>query len=1637
VKRGKRMEGKRFAAVVAGLLLLACGLAATEASALDFSLGGERNLEIHGFYETQLRFVGEDVPASGMTFSQFRHILTVETDVDIFPDGKGPFDTMNAFTRWLVTYECVYSRACGLHGSADSYGKRAKRIPEEYNNAYTTTPWLGGVWPAAYVPGTNRSPIQPLNPDRRVNSPLQPAGRGAFPTAFPLGAFANLNSRTMLDAPVDELPGFGLATAASTRAGAVNARAGSSNLLGARPELSVEEFERLSALPILRPTTAGLASAFEARAATAIDPVEAAGFRTEANKLLFLTVQEGAPGFEPEDVGKLIDESGTIIDDGSGNALPGTEAVPINLNAEFGTLLATRPDRNRFVDLANASEPRLLTMKWGASAGVGTVYSALMTMNTPIRPFGYFTGGASDTVNEFSSNLASDAQVGGAIGSITDAVPFFAGPDGRQNTTDDLPIGAGVDGIAGFDVLQAGTIFTPGDPTDERSCDVARGGNDGGINSLSECIQLRTDRVGIGQTAAITDDVRPDSALLEPVDLTGLNSGALPARPRNPGSGLFFMTSGLQRTVRKHHHLVSDLDVDFREDELRWGHGASQKEHEFREGYLEFEMFDSQLFARVGKLLMVWGKTELFRNQDRLNPTDIGIVTLANLEESRIGQWAADFTWYWGYVGPVEDVRTEFVFLLTGFEPTDLGKCGEPFVFLPVCAKSFGAMANGLAGIGLVGESRPDRSWDSIKGHDIAFRIEGRWDRFTFAITDFWGWDDGPVIEVVHQYGRRVDPTTGAPVRSEGPLSCTTGPGGPNGFVGDGDDSVPFIGNCLLFNSDGSRRASEEVALSHSANQTLFHTLCTLTFDQDSGGCAFDTVNNSELLNPTALVLGGNAGVSQAAIQGFNTIRTTDDPYREIGSPAAQSDIFAAVNGNRDIGQLDVDPEISANKQALLGCGPRFGTGCSETQAKALVDAGALDETAGGIDFMNADSSVLTQEWSILKAGSPGALVGYRRGARADQTYFEAGVTIPETVTLNGVDVPFTPDVASQIDAQIGALGGSSTQFALANGSFSSGLAKTDFQIEPFRFAVDEEMRAKGVLLFDLSKPVEGGESCSQVFGAPDPTCTELEILSANLERLLITNEMTGADDMFDPPESVFELFAMLNTDERDDIFGDPISGPDGIVFNNVDTDDDGIADRKGIRVDVDASSQVGVDQVVADRGACPDNKTCYLDVTTSVRADQRPADLSATEKILDAIPLEVTAREHDDTGAQVGTIRVDPHDLTGDEIQTLLDNQQVTKEITLKQDLDNDGVLDTATKTFSFNRVTRELFTSAVTSPGQTQDLNGDAIHDLDEDRDGMVDWADDAVLDPNGLLIPSFGPMSDDNTLCGSGIPGDPLQDALQYELYDSADAENLSLLFPDFGGLPPRSPVFCRGLTGLLGVTGYTLPFKRAGGDGQFGRRDFLWQGGRQLLLTYQKKNVFGFALDFAEDITKTSWGIEFSWTSGKFYGNTLSSDGRQRSDEYVLSISMDRPTFINFLNPNRTFFINMQLFIKYFPDYVGGSRRGMFGTSNGPFDTRFVMFFFTGYFQDRLTPRAVFVLDPPTSSGAVLSSLSYRFTDRFSATVGMNHFFGHVSQTQASYFPTVLLSSPQYNSETLRGIAPARNRDELFAVVRWTF
>jgi hypothetical protein len=78
-------------------------------------------------------------------------------------------------------------------------------------------------------------------------------------------------------------------------------------------------------------------------------------------------------------------------------------------------------------------------------------------------------------------------------------------------------------------------------------------------------------------------------------------------------------------------------DYRFSESDRAWNRGSSQRQtRELKEAYLDIELLDSNLWLRVGKQTIVWGKTELFRTIDQFNPQDLGLASLPSLEESRV-----------------------------------------------------------------------------------------------------------------------------------------------------------------------------------------------------------------------------------------------------------------------------------------------------------------------------------------------------------------------------------------------------------------------------------------------------------------------------------------------------------------------------------------------------------------------------------------------------------------------------------------------------------------------------------------------------------------------------------------------------------------------------------------------------------------------------------------------------------------------------------------------------------------------------------------------------------------------------------------------------------------------------------------
>ena len=483
---------------------------------------------------------------------------------------------------------------------------------------------------------------------------------------------------------------------------------------------------------------------------------------------------------------------------------------------------------------------------------------------------------------------------------------------------------------------------------------------------------------------------RPNPFLPEDLSpITGEGgSGELPARVaaqfaqgtgnsgRLASQGVFYPSAGFQRWVRK-----GDLDnprQNFREGELAWNRGDSQGwEKELKEAYLDMEFFDSRLWIRAGRQSIVWGKTELFRTTDQFNPQDLALASLPSLEESRVALWSVRGVWSFYDVRPAEDVRLEVAANFDHFKPADTGRCGEPFTALVACNKTLALWLHGLTGFALAGEDRPDAPWDDFEeGIEFGARLEWRMGRFSFQVSDFYGYEDLPYVEQIMAFERRVDPLTGRPIRAFSRGRCTDGTEAaclpiesninPDGSAA-GPIAVPSNRGNLLANFGSNMQLFAMIcatsigfnALDLSAcGQSVFNStkdLLTQTFNVPRNQAKAVPTIASGLANALA---GGNtlAAVVVTTLAGVPapTVPLNVDPCDGdfanpslvpgapcTGVAARQPHIAFAGSGPTLNGVLTDEQE------ALLGCGPFWGTDCE----------------GDGIDLLNADAGVLQQAW--------------------------------------------------------------------------------------------------------------------------------------------------------------------------------------------------------------------------------------------------------------------------------------------------------------------------------------------------------------------------------------------------------------------------------------------------------------------------------------------------------------------------------------------------------------------------------------------------------------------------------------------------------------------------------------------------
>lgn len=181
----------------------------------------------------------------------------------------------------------------------------------------------------------------------------------------------------------------------------------------------------------------------------------------------------------------------------------------------------------------------------------------------------------------------------------------------------------------------------------------------------------------------------------------------------------------------------------------------------YMEGTIPFKN-GQQLDIRLGKQQVVWGRTDLFRVLDVINPVDFSRNNIYDeLEDIRIPMWILHSEYRMGSNELFDDLNLSMVWNFDKFRPSNLGQCGTPNVILDAgcffrgmknlwdnggTVSNFAAVPDGMGGtlpglqttdfgpgqIGIRNVELP--SW-SLSNTQIGVKLEGVIQDFTFSLN--------------------------------------------------------------------------------------------------------------------------------------------------------------------------------------------------------------------------------------------------------------------------------------------------------------------------------------------------------------------------------------------------------------------------------------------------------------------------------------------------------------------------------------------------------------------------------------------------------------------------------------------------------------------------------------------------------------------------------------------------------------------------------------------------------------------------------------------------------------------------------------------------------------------------------------
>ena len=156
-----------------------------------------------------------------------------------------------------------------------------------------------------------------------------------------------------------------------------------------------------------------------------------------------------------------------------------------------------------------------------------------------------------------------------------------------------------------------------------------------------------------------------------------------------------------------------------------------------------------------------------------------------------------------------------------------------------------------------------------------------------------------------------------------------------------------------------------------------------------------------------------------------------------------------------------------------------------------------------------------------------------------------------------------------------------------------------------------------------------------------------------------------------------------------------------------------------------------------------------------------------------------------------------------------------------------------------------------------------------------------------------------------------------------------------------------------------------------------------------MEYPRVNLVGGSMDFQIEAASAAVRVEAAFTDGEEFANTKREQLYSKNKVFRSVIGIDRPTFVPFINPNRTTLFSGQLFYQHIFDheYEAGQYGpvGMPDWKDNVIGTLLIKAFLM---NDRVSPQIILARDFRAHSWVASPQVEWLFSDNLKLTVGAN-------------------------------------------------